>query len=39
MAETTPGPLIMVLTFVGFLAAFRDAGGLDPCWRASSVPP
>ena len=30
MAETTPGPLIMVLTFVGFLAAFRDAGGLDP---------
>jgi chromate transporter len=30
MAETTPGPLIMVLSFVGFLAAFRDAGGLDP---------
>ena len=30
MAETTPGPLILVLTFVGFLAAFRDAGGLDP---------
>jgi chromate transporter len=30
MAETTPGPLIMVLTFVGFLAAFREAGGLDP---------
>ena len=30
MAETTPGPLIMVLTFVGFLAAFRDAGALDP---------
>jgi chromate transporter len=30
MAETTPGPLIMVLSFVGFLAAFRDGGGLDP---------
>jgi chromate transporter len=30
LAETTPGPLIMVLAFVGFLAAFRDAGGLDP---------
>jgi len=28
MAETTPGPLIMVLQFVGFLAAFRNAGGL-----------
>jgi chromate transporter len=26
MAETTPGPLIMVLQFVGFLAAFREAG-------------
>jgi chromate transporter len=30
MAETTPGPLIMVVQFVGFLAAFRDPGGLDP---------
>jgi chromate transporter len=30
MAETTPGPLIMVLQFVGFLAAYRDPGGLDP---------
>lgn len=30
MAETTPGPLIMVLQFVGFLAAFRDAGPLAP---------
>lgn len=30
MAETTPGPLILVLSFVGFLAAFRDSGGLDP---------
>ncbi len=30
LAETTPGPLIMVLTFVGFIAGFRDASGLDP---------
>ncbi|GBF59270.1 putative chromate transport protein [Candidatus Phycosocius bacilliformis] len=30
LAETTPGPLILVLAYVGFLAAFRDAGGLDP---------
>jgi chromate transporter len=30
MAETTPGPLIMVVEFVGFLAAFRNPGGLDP---------
>ncbi len=26
MAETTPGPLIMVTQFVGFLAAWRDPG-------------
>jgi chromate transporter len=30
LAETTPGPLILVLEYVGFLAAFRDAGGLNP---------
>jgi chromate transporter len=30
MAETTPGPLIMVLQFVGFMAAFRDPGSLAP---------
>jgi chromate transporter len=30
LAETTPGPLILVLVFVGFLAGYRDAGGLDP---------
>jgi chromate transporter len=29
MAETTPGPLIMVVQFVGFMAAFRHPGGLD----------
>jgi chromate transporter len=30
MAETTPGPLIMVVQFVGFMAALRNAGPLDP---------
>jgi chromate transporter len=30
MAETTPGPLIMVLQHVGFLAAYRDPGALSP---------
>ena len=30
MAETTPGPLIMVTQFVGFMAAYRDPGGLHP---------
>lgn len=30
MAETTPGPLIMVLQFVGFLGAYRGATGIDP---------
>lgn len=28
MAETTPGPLIMVTQFVGFIAAHRDPGAL-----------
>ena len=30
MAETTPGPLIMVVQFVGFLAAYRYPGPLSP---------
>ncbi len=30
MAETTPGPLILVTQFVGFLAAFRDPGPFSP---------
>ncbi len=34
MAETTPGPLIMVLQFVGFVAAYRYAMPLDP-WLAA----
>jgi chromate transporter len=35
MAETTPGPLIMVLQFVGFMAAFRDPGALPPLVAAT----
>jgi len=30
MAETTPGPLIMVTQFVGFLGAWRSPGPLNP---------
>ena len=30
LAETTPGPLILVLQFVGFLAGFRAPGDLPP---------
>jgi chromate transporter len=30
LAETTPGPLIMVTQFVGFLGAYRDPGALAP---------
>lgn len=35
MAETTPGPLIMVLQFVGFMAAFREAGWAAPLLAGS----
>jgi chromate transporter len=30
LAETTPGPLIMVLQFVGFVAAWQNPGSLSP---------
>lgn len=30
LAESTPGPLIMVTEFVGFLAGYHFPGGLDP---------
>ena len=30
LAESTPGPLIMVAEFVGFMGAYRNPGGLDP---------
>jgi chromate transporter len=35
LAETTPGPLILVLQFVGFLAAFRAPGALNPLLAGS----
>ncbi|MBU3077829.1 chromate efflux transporter [Sphingomonas quercus] len=35
LAETTPGPLIMVTQFVGFLAAFRDVSMLRPLVTAT----
>ena len=35
MAETTPGPLIMVTQFVGFLAAWREPGALHPLLAAT----
>jgi chromate transporter len=34
LAETTPGPLIMVVQFVAFLGAYRDPGSLNP-WAAA----
>src|SRR4051812_24285836 len=34
LAETTPGPLIMVVQFVAFVGAYRDPGTLDP-WAAA----
>jgi chromate transporter len=30
LAETTPGPLILVVQFVAFLGAYRHPGALDP---------
>ncbi len=30
MAETTPGPLIMVVQYVGFLAGYRSPGAVPP---------
>jgi chromate transporter len=36
MAETTPGPLIQVVQFVGFLAAYRSPGELAP-WLAGTL--
>jgi chromate transporter len=36
LAETTPGPLIMVVQFVAFIGAFRNPGTLDP-WAAAFI--
>ena len=35
LAETTPGPLIMVLQFVGFLGAWNQPGDLPPLLAAT----
>jgi len=35
LAETTPGPLIMVLEFVGFLGAWNHPGNLPPLLAAT----
>jgi chromate transporter len=35
LAETTPGPLIMVLQFVGFLGAWHQPGSLPPLAAAT----
>ena len=35
MAETTPGPLIMVVQYVGFLAGYRTPGTLPPLLTAT----
>jgi chromate transporter len=34
LAETTPGPLIIVLQFVGFMAGWNEAGVSDPAMNA-----
>jgi len=36
LAETTPGPLIMVVQFVAFVGAYRAAGDLNP-WAAALI--
>ncbi|TLD72865.1 chromate efflux transporter [Phragmitibacter flavus] len=35
LAETTPGPLIMVLQFVGFIGGWQHPGILTPAWSAT----
>ena len=35
LAETTPGPLIMVLQFVGFIGAWQNPGDLPPLLAAT----
>jgi chromate transporter len=36
LAESTPGPLIMVVQFVAFVGAYRDPGALNP-WTAAAL--
>jgi chromate transporter len=36
LAESTPGPLIMVLQFVGFLGGWQQPGALEP-WQSALI--
>lgn len=36
LAESTPGPLIMVLPYVGFLGGWQQSGGMEP-WLAATL--
>ena len=36
LAETTPGPLIMVVQFVGFMGGWQNPGGMSP-WLAATL--
>jgi chromate transporter len=36
LAETTPGPLVMVVQFIAFVGAYRDPGALSP-WVAATL--
>jgi chromate transporter len=36
LAETTPGPLIMVLQFVGFVGGWQHPGALEP-WQGAAL--
>ncbi len=35
LAESTPGPLIMVTQYVGFMGGWRFHGGMDPFWSGA----
>lgn len=34
LGETTPGPLIMIVAFIGFVGAWGQASGIEPLWLA-----
>ncbi len=36
LAESTPGPLVMVVQFVAFVGAYRDPGAMNP-WAAATL--
>jgi chromate transporter len=37
LGETTPGPLIMVVAFVGFVGGYQHVGSC-PCWPVAWPP-